>query len=72
MKVKINLEDYDYKCGDGCCDHYGTITTVNDVELPCHNQDAMTIVKQILQHLPIMDLSYSKLLMQLVMFQKKQ
>jgi hypothetical protein len=49
--LKIKLEEYDYKCTDGCCDHYGTITTINGVELPCHNTDTETIVKQILEHL---------------------
>ena len=50
-KVKIELNNYDYDCGDGCCTNYGTITTVNGAELDCHNQDAATIVKQILEHL---------------------
>lgn len=49
--VKIKLTDYHYQCGDGCCDHFGTITEVNGVELPCHNQDSATIVRQILEHL---------------------
>mgnify|MGYP003338018832 CR=1 FL=1 len=31
--------------------NYGTITTVNGVELPCHNQNAETILKQVLEHL---------------------
>ena len=50
-KIKVELHEYNYKCGDGCCDHYGTVTKVNGIELPCHNQDAPTIVKQILEHL---------------------
>jgi hypothetical protein len=50
-KLKIILNEYNHKCSDGCCDHYGTITTVNNVELPCHNQDAETILKQVLEHL---------------------
>lgn len=49
--LKIKLIDYEYSCGDGCCYDYGTITTVNDVELPCHNQDAGTILEQVLEHL---------------------
>lgn len=49
--LKIQIEDYDYKCGDGCCDHYGTVTTVNGIELPCHNQDVETILRQVLEHL---------------------
>ena len=51
MKLNIKIEEYSYECGDGCCLNYGTITTVNDVKLPCHNQDTETIVKQILEHL---------------------
>ncbi len=50
-KIKIELKEYAYHCGDGCCFNYGTITKVNGEELPCHNQDAATIVKQILEHL---------------------
>jgi hypothetical protein len=50
-KLKVELDEYSYKCGDGCCDHYGTVTTVNGVELPCHNQDAQTMIEQILTHL---------------------
>ena len=49
--LKINLKEYGYHCGDGCCYNYGTITKVNDVELPCHNQDAATILSQVLVHL---------------------
>ena len=49
--LKIKLHEYGYSCGDGCCYNYGTITTVNDVELPCHNQDAETILRQVLEHL---------------------
>ena len=51
IELNIKLEEYDYQCGDGCCDTYGTVTTVNGIELPCHNQDTETIVKQILEHL---------------------
>ncbi len=47
----IKLDEYNYKCGDGCCDHYGIITTVNDVELQAHNTDKETILCQILEHL---------------------
>ncbi|MDD2305399.1 MAG: hypothetical protein PHP53_11930 [Prolixibacteraceae bacterium] len=50
-KVKIILHEYAYHCGDGCCFNYGTITTVNDTQLDYHNQDAETIVRQILEHL---------------------
>jgi hypothetical protein len=49
--LKIQIEDYHYQCGDKCCDHYGTVTTVNGIELPCHNQDVETILRQVLEHL---------------------
>lgn len=49
--LKIKLHEYGYHCSDGCCYNYGTITTVNGVELPCHNQDAGTILSQVLEHL---------------------
>lgn len=51
MKVRIELNEYNYNCSDGCCSHYGTITKVNGKELDCHNQDAGTIVSQILTEL---------------------
>jgi len=50
-KLNIQLDEYWNKCSDGCCDYYGTITTINGVELECHNQDAYTMIKQILEHL---------------------
>ena len=50
-KVSITLKDYSYKCGDGCCLNYGTITTVNGKELECHNQDRYTILKIVLEEL---------------------
>lgn len=49
--LKINLKEYGYSCGDKCCYNYGTITTVNGIELPLHNQDAQTILEQVLLHL---------------------
>ena len=49
-KLEINLNEYCYNCADGCCTNYGTITTVNRVELECHNQDTYKIIKQILEH----------------------
>jgi len=51
MKLTINLRDYAYECGDGCCYNYGTITTVNGVELEIHNEDRETILEQVLKHL---------------------
>ncbi len=50
-KVKIELAEYNYNCGDGCCTHYGTVTKVNGNELECHNQDVGTIVRGILDEL---------------------
>jgi len=49
--LKIDLQEYENSCGDGCCLDYGTVTTVNGVELPFHNQDIETILRQILEHL---------------------
>ena len=49
--LKITFTEYGYSCGDGCCYNSGTITTINGVELPLHNEDTETIVKQILEHL---------------------
>lgn len=50
-KLDIILNEYDYDCADGCCNNYGTITTVNGEELLAHNSDTYTILKQILEHL---------------------
>jgi hypothetical protein len=50
-KLEIVLDEYNYKCGDGCCDHYGTTTTINGEELQNHNQDAGSILEQVLIHL---------------------
>ena len=50
-RVKIELQEYGYHCGDMCCYNYGTITKVNGEELDYHNQDAGTIVKGILEKL---------------------
>ena len=49
--IKIKFTEYRYKCGDGCCDIYKTITEVNGVELTSHSQNYETIVKNILEHL---------------------
>ena len=50
-KIKIELDEWMYECGDGCCTNYGTTTKVNGVEMELQNQDTATIVEQILQHL---------------------
>lgn len=49
--VTIKLEDYHYKCSDGCCDDWGTLTTVNGKELECKNTDRETILQGVLEHL---------------------
>lgn len=49
--VKIELTEYYHECGDGCCTTYGTITKVNGKELESHNQDAGTILQQVLEEL---------------------
>lgn len=50
-KLKIDLIDWTYDCGDGCCTNYGTTTKVNGIEMPLQNQDAATILKMVLKHL---------------------
>ena len=47
-KIKIELDEYDYDCADGCCTNYGTIVTVNGEELTSQNKDVSTIIKNIL------------------------
>jgi hypothetical protein len=51
MKVVIELNEYCHTCGDGCCTDYGTQVVVNGVEMPAHNQDAKTILRQVMEHL---------------------
>lgn len=50
-KLRVELNHYHSECGDGCCTNYGTITTVNGVEMEVHNQDAGTILREVLIHL---------------------
>ena len=50
-KLKIELNHWHYNCSDGCCSNYGTTTKINGEELDCQNEDAATIVEQILIHL---------------------
>lgn len=50
-KITIELDEYSHSCSDGCCSHWGIVTTVNGVEMQAHNTDASTIVRQILEHL---------------------
>ncbi len=49
--IHILLKEYSYTCSDGCCTDYGTITELNGEELPLHNSDTYTIIKQILENL---------------------
>ena len=53
MKEKLNIElnEYAYHCGDGCCYNYGTIIKVSGEQMPFHNQDISTILQQVLEHL---------------------
>jgi hypothetical protein len=50
-KLTIVLDEYNYRCSDGCCYEYGIVTTVNGEELSAHNTDKETILQQILEHL---------------------
>ena len=50
-KLNISLTEYTYECGDDCCTNFGTVTAVNGVNLPYHNQDTQTILQQVLEHL---------------------
>lgn len=49
--LKISMRDYSNECGDGCCHDYGTITTVNGVQMQAHNTDKETIMRQVLEYL---------------------
>lgn len=49
--IKIELDDWMWTCGDGCCTNYGTTVKVDGVEMPLQNQDRGTIIEQILTHL---------------------
>jgi hypothetical protein len=51
QKLKIDMHEYYHNCSDGCCTDYGTIIKVNGVELNSHNQDAYTILKNVLEFL---------------------
>lgn len=46
-KLEIELKDWDYTCGDGCCYLYGTELTLNGEV--CDNQYAGGDVKQALR-----------------------
>jgi len=46
-RLSIKLEDWHYKCGDGCCDMYGTEITLNGKK--CDNQYAGDDVRTALE-----------------------
>lgn len=50
-EIEIILDEYDWTCSDGCCQHFGIVTTVDGVEMPAHNTDTETILRQVLEHL---------------------
>lgn len=51
--INIELKEYDYSCGDGCCHSYGVVTVVNGIELPDKSPNTKNIVEQLLKHLEI-------------------
>lgn len=51
QKINITLEDYDCADCTTCYEEYGTIVTVDGVEMPYRNQDVKTILEQVLDHL---------------------
>jgi hypothetical protein len=51
--IKIELKEYDYACGDGCCYSYGVVTIVDGVELPDRTVNTKNILEQLLKHLEI-------------------
>jgi len=51
MKVKVELHEEYYECGDKCCSEYRTTTHVNGKELDLTNQDTATILKAVLEEL---------------------
>jgi len=50
MVLKIEIEDWDYECGDGCCHEWGAIVTVNGVELKTTGL-ANEMLQTVLEHL---------------------
>lgn len=46
-RLSIKLEDWDYQCGDGCCDMYGTEIALNGKK--CDNQYAGDDVRTALE-----------------------
>ena len=50
-EVNIEVKDYVWDCGDGCCTNYGTIVIVDGQELKIHTQDIEIILQSVLEHL---------------------
>lgn len=52
-KVIINLNEWDYKCGDGCCYMYGTELSVNGVksENEYHGDNVENAIEYVLNQL---------------------
>ena len=50
-KIKITLTEWHYKCGDGCCDHYGTDIKVNGNKINTNSEDTSEILRAVFEHL---------------------
>lgn len=50
-ELEINFHEYSYSCGEGCCTEFGTITTINGVDLKNNSTEYTVIIKQLLEHL---------------------
>jgi hypothetical protein len=52
MKLKIKSEDWNHKCGDGCCYTYGNSVHINGEYVTSGDyHDIDTILKDVLEHL---------------------
>ena len=49
--ININLQEWDYTCGDGCCYMYGTKIYVNGQELEEDGHEPHALLYAILNHL---------------------
>lgn len=52
-KVIIEIEDWEYECGDGCCYDWGTILRVNGSQLIDRFDGNVYVIEGILQMLDI-------------------
>ena len=50
MFLKIEIEDWDSNCGDGCCYEWGTIVRVNGIEINTTGL-ADDMLRTVLEHL---------------------